>query len=38
MAKGCEVKNVLQFCTIPGMLKRLEKIQGDLKVCEKALN
>ena len=38
MAKGCEVKNILKFCTIAGMLKRLEKIQVDLKVCEKALN
>ena len=38
MAKGCDVKNVLGFCTIAGMLKRLEKIQGDLKICEKALN
>lgn len=38
MHTGCEIKNTLKFCTIPGMLKRLEKIQGDLKVCEKALN
>jgi dynein heavy chain len=38
MNNGCEIKNVLKFCTISGMLKRLEKIQADLKVCEKALN
>lgn len=38
MAQGCEIKNSMKFCTIPGMLKRLEKIQADLKVCEKALN
>ncbi len=38
MAQGCEIKNTLKFCTIEGMLKRLEKIQGELKVCEKALN
>ena len=30
--------NILNFCTISGMLKRLDKIQTDLKVCEKALN
>ncbi len=38
MAKGGEVKNILKFCTIDGMYKRLEKIEGELKVCEKALN
>lgn len=38
MASGCEIKNILKFCTVPNMLKRLEKIQADLKVCEKALN
>ena len=36
--KGGEVKNILKFCTIDGMYKRLDKIQGELKVCEKALN
>lgn len=38
MAKGKEVKNILNFCTIDGMYKKLDKIQGELKVCEKALN
>lgn len=38
MANGGEIKNILNFCTIPGMLKRLERIQTELKVCEKALN
>lgn len=38
MKKGGEVKNILKFCTIDGMYKRLDKIQGELKVCEKALN
>lgn len=38
MASGSEIKNILNFCTIAGMLKRLEAIQSDLKVCEKALN
>lgn len=38
MQKGCEIKNSLKFCTIEGMLKRLESIQAQLKVCEKALN
>jgi len=33
MKKGGEVKNVLKFCTIDGMYKRLDKIQGELKVC-----
>ena len=28
----------MKFCTIEGLLKRLEKIEQDLKVCEKALN
>lgn len=38
MKKGGEVRNILKFCTIDGMYKRLDKIQGELKVCEKALN
>jgi dynein heavy chain len=38
MKSGGEVKNILKFCTIEGMYKRLDKIQGELKVCEKALN
>lgn len=38
MKKGGEVKNILKFCTIEGMYKRLDKIQLELKVCEKALN
>jgi dynein heavy chain len=38
MSKGADTRNVLTFCTLPGMLKNLEKIQGELKVCEKALN
>lgn len=38
MAQGVETKIVLNFCRLTGMLKRLEKIQADLKVCEKALN
>lgn len=38
MQKGCTIKNCLKFCTIEGMLKRLESIQAQLKVCEKALN
>jgi dynein heavy chain len=33
MAKGGEVRNILKFCTIDGMYKRLEKIEGELKVC-----
>jgi len=28
MSKGGEVKNILKFCTIEGMYKRLEKIEG----------
>ena len=32
------MKNILKFCTISGMYKRLEKIEGELKICEKALN
>ena len=28
MAKGGEVKNILKFCTIDGMYKRLEKIES----------
>lgn len=38
MKQGGEVKNILKFCTIENMYKRLDKIQGELKVCEKALN
>ena len=38
MKKGGEVRNILKFCTIDGMYKRLDKIEGELKICEKALN
>ena len=38
MKKGGEVKNILKFCTIDGMYKRLDKIEGELKICQKALN
>nr|SYZ35238.1 PtDNAH9b [Paramecium tetraurelia] len=38
MESGCQIKIILKFCTQPNMLKSLEKIQADLKVCEKALN
>ena len=38
MKQGGEVKNILKFCTIEGLYKRLDKIEGELKVCEKALN
>ena len=38
MTKGGDVKNILKFCTIDGMFKKLEKIEGELKICEKALN
>ena len=38
MTNGCNTKNSLTFCTVPGLLKRLEKIEQDLKLCEKALN
>ena len=38
MKNGCDIKNAMKFCTIEGMLKRLESIQAQLKVCEKALN
>ena len=38
MASGADTKLVLTFCIIPGMLKNLDKLQGELKVCEKALN
>jgi dynein heavy chain, axonemal len=38
MKRGAEVKNILKFCTIDGMYKKLDKIQGELKICEKALN
>ena len=37
MSQGVETKIILNFCRLPGMLKRLEKIQTELKVCEKAL-
>jgi dynein heavy chain, axonemal len=38
MRDGNQVKNCVKFCTKDGLLKRLEKIQGELKICEKALN
>lgn len=38
MSKGSEIKNCLNFCTIHGLLKRLEIVEKELKVCEKALN
>jgi dynein heavy chain len=38
MANGCQIKNALKFCTQDGLLKRLEKVEKELKVCEKALN
>jgi len=38
MAHGCDIKMALSFCTIEGLHKRLEQIEKDLKVCEKALN
>ena len=38
MKKGGQVKNIMAFCTIDGMYKRLDKIEGELKICEKALN
>lgn len=38
MSNGCDIKNTLKFCTQEGLLKRLEKIEKDLKICEKALN
>lgn len=38
MAKGCQVMNVRNFCTIDGMNKRLDLIAVKLKKCEKALN
>ena len=38
MAEGGKIKNILNFCTRPGMLKQLEEIQKQLKICEKALN
>lgn len=38
MKNGNEIKNAQKFCTQEGLLARLEKIQRELKVCEKALN
>jgi dynein heavy chain len=38
MSYGCQVKNVLKFCTTENMLKNLEGLEHRLKVCEKALN
>lgn len=38
MKEGSEIKNVTQFCTQEGLLPRLEQIEKELKVCEKALN
>jgi len=28
MKNGCDIKNAMKFCTIEGMLKRLESIQA----------
>jgi len=38
MKGGVQIKNILSFCTQEGMLKKLENIEKELKVCEKALN
>jgi len=38
MKNGEEIKNVKTFCTQPKMLNRLQIIEEQLKVCEKALN
>lgn len=38
MKQGSQVKNILKFCTIEGLYKKLENIEKELKVCEKALN
>ena len=38
MSQGAHTKYVLKFCTEAGMLKNLESLQKELKVCEKALN
>lgn len=38
MSEGGKVKNILEFCTKAGMLNKLEEIQAQLKICEKALN
>lgn len=38
MEHGCQILLVLKFCTGENILKQLEKIQQDLKTCEKALN
>lgn len=38
MTKGSSIKNCLAFCTTPNLLKRLETVEKELKVCEKALN
>lgn len=38
LKKGQNEKNILKFCTIDKMLSNLEKIQAELRICEKALN
>lgn len=38
MLSGKQIMNILEFCTYPGRLKAIEKIQAALKICEKALN
>lgn len=38
MKQGCEIRNVANFCTQDGILSKLEQIEKELKVCEKALN
>ncbi|KRW98533.1 P-loop containing nucleoside triphosphate hydrolase [Pseudocohnilembus persalinus] len=37
MAEGASIKLALPFCTSDGLLRRLEEIEENLKVCEKAL-
>ncbi len=34
MDNGNKIKNVLKFCTQPTILKDLEEIEKQLKVCE----
>ena len=38
MLSGKNIKNILSFCTQNNVLKTLEDIAKQLKVCEKALN
>ena len=38
MGSGVEILNILKFCTQPAIANRLESVQMDLQVCEKALN